>query len=143
MFVSCGSRTLRGVTEGESRSPDSAVHHEVDRGASWELSDGALLHWRVDFDLPHVCVSAVLVVGKNRDLDHEGADRLVRPLIHQRDVDPAAGLHHLQLPDFLKVVKVVAHSDRDLTGRVALVRFIIGVNTQHLHRRPPPELYVD
>lgn len=61
-----------------SRSPDGAVHHEVDRGASWELADGALLHGRVDFDLPHVGVSAVLVVGQNRDLDHEGSDGLVR-----------------------------------------------------------------
>lgn len=63
-----------------SGSPDGAVHHEVHRGASWELPDGALLHRRVDFDLPHVSVSAVLVVGQHSDLDHEGADRLVCPL---------------------------------------------------------------
>lgn len=69
----------RWVTRG-SRSPDGAIHHKVHRGASWELPDGALLHWRVDFDLPHVCVSAVLVVGQHRNLDHEGADRLVCPL---------------------------------------------------------------
>lgn len=63
-----------------SGSPDGAVHHEVDRGASWELPNGAFLHRRVDFDLPHVSVSAVLVVGQHGDLDHEGADRLIRPL---------------------------------------------------------------
>lgn len=67
---------------GQSRSPDGAVHHEVDRGASRELPDGALLHRRVDFDLPHVCVPAVLVVGEHSDLDHEGADGLVCPLRH-------------------------------------------------------------
>lgn len=70
---------FRWVTT-QSRSPDGAVHHKVNCGASWELSYGALLHWRVDFDLPHVCVSAVLVVGKHCDLDHEGADWLVCPL---------------------------------------------------------------
>lgn len=42
-------------------------------------------------------------------------------------------------PDLLQVVEVVPHSDRDLTGCVALIRFIVSVNTQHLHRRPPPE----
>lgn len=61
-------------------SPDGAVHHEVDRGASWELPDGALLHRRVDLDLTHVGVAAVLVVGQDGNLDHEGADRLVGSL---------------------------------------------------------------
>lgn len=74
----------RWVTRGP-RSPDGAIHHKVHRGASWELSDGALLHWRVDFDLPHVCVSAVLVVGQHRNLDHEGADRLVCPLKNNKN----------------------------------------------------------
>lgn len=86
--VLCESQTFQGHAEGrgvtcQSRSPDRAVHHEVDCGASWELPDGALLHRRVDFDLPHVCVSAILVVGQHRDLDHEGADRLVCPLKHK------------------------------------------------------------
>lgn len=63
------------------RSPDGPVHHKVDRGASWELADGALLDRSVHFDLPHVSVASVLVVGQDRDLDHEGADRLVRPLV--------------------------------------------------------------
>lgn len=58
-------------------SPDGAVHHEVHRGASWELADGALLHGRVNLDLPHVRVSAVLVVGEHGDLDHEGTDWFV------------------------------------------------------------------
>ncbi len=42
-------------------------------------------------------------------------------------------------PDLLQVVEVVAHSDWDLTGCVALIWFIISINTQHLHCRPPPE----
>lgn len=60
-----------------SRSPDGPVHHKVDRGASWELADRALLHGCVNFDLPHVRVSPVLVVGQHGDLDHECADGLV------------------------------------------------------------------
>ena len=70
----------RSAGHASVRSPDRAVHHEIDSGASWELADGTLLHWRVHFDLPHVRVSAVLVVGQHRDLDHEGADWLVCPL---------------------------------------------------------------
>lgn len=86
-----------------------------------------------------------------------------RYLVEQRDMDPAARFHHLQLlqrterqtdvrrfrlsdltavrdtyPDFLQVVEVVAHSDGDLAGGVALVRFVIGVNAEHLHRGSPP-----
>lgn len=64
-------------------SSDGAVHHEVDRGASWEIPDGALLDRSVHFDLPHVSVPSVLVIGQNRNLDHEGADGLVRPLTQQ------------------------------------------------------------
>lgn len=111
------------------KSPDGAVHHKVYCCASRELSDGAFFHRRVDFDLSHVSVSAVLVISQHCDLDHEGADWLICPLkkevsktktmatiyhragnnvhhlflfifdvhhlIHQRDVNPAAGLHHL------------------------------------------------
>lgn len=69
---------------GQSRSPDGAVHHEVDSGASWELADGALLHRCVNFDLPHVRVSAILVIGQHGNLDHEGADGLVCALKHTR-----------------------------------------------------------
>lgn len=58
-------------------------------------------------------------------------------------MNPTTGLHHLQLPDLLQVVEVVPDSDGDFAGSVALVGFVIGVNTQHLHRGPPPELYVD
>ena len=42
-------------------------------------------------------------------------------------------------PDLLQVVEVVSHPDGDLARRVALVRFIVGVDAQHLHRGPPPE----
>lgn len=62
------------------RSPYGAVHHKVNRCAPRELSNGAFLHRCVDFNLSHVSVSAVLVVSQHRDLDHEGADRLVCPL---------------------------------------------------------------
>lgn len=41
-------------------------------------------------------------------------------------------------PDLLQVVEVVAHSDGDLTGGVALVRFVVGVDAKHLHGGPPP-----
>lgn len=71
-------KTTRG--HGAPVSADAAVHHEVHRGAAGELADGALLHRRVNLDLPHVGVAAVLVVRQNRDLDHEGADGLVVPL---------------------------------------------------------------
>lgn len=36
-------------------------------------------------------------------------------------------------------MEVVAHSDWDLTGCVALIWLIVSVNTQHLHCRSPPE----
>lgn len=62
------------------KSPDGAIHHEVDCCASWELSNGAFFYRCIDFDLSHVSVSAVLVVSQHCDLDHEGADWLVRPL---------------------------------------------------------------
>lgn len=74
--ISQGWRSDRRV-RARSRSPDGAVHHEVDSGASWEFADGALLHRRVDFNLAHVCVAAVLVVGQDGDLDHEGPDGVV------------------------------------------------------------------
>lgn len=77
MFQSDSKSSRDPAVTRASRSPDGAIHHEVDRGASWELSDGALLHGRVDFDLSHVSVAAVLVVGEHGDLDHESADGLV------------------------------------------------------------------
>lgn len=77
-----GSRNLQNIMV---QSSDGAVHHEVHRGASWEFPDGALLDRCVDFDLSHVCVSAVLMVRQHRDLDHEGADRIVRTLRQNND----------------------------------------------------------
>ena len=62
------------------KSPDGSVHHEVHCCASRELSNGAFFYRRIYFDLSHVSVSAVLVVSQHCDLDHEGADWLVRPL---------------------------------------------------------------
>lgn len=38
----------------------------------------------------------------------------------------------------MQVVEVVAHSDGDLAGRVALIRLVVGVDAQHLHHGPPP-----
>lgn len=68
------------------KSPDGAVHHEVDCRASWELPNGAFFYRCVDFYLSHVSVSAVLVVGQHCDLDHEGADWLIRPLKYKHPV---------------------------------------------------------
>lgn len=62
------------------KSPDGAVHHEVDCCASRELSNGAFFYRCIDFDLSHVSVSSILVVSQHCDLDHEGADWLVCPL---------------------------------------------------------------
>ena len=65
------------MAAGVPESPDGPVHHEVHRGAARELPDGALLHGRVDLDLSHVGVAAVLVVGQHGHLDHEGPDGTV------------------------------------------------------------------
>ena len=40
--------------------------------------------------------------------------------------------------NFLQVVEVVSNADRDLTGRVALIRLVVSINTQHLHSSLPP-----
>ena len=37
-----------------------------------------------------------------------------------------------------RVVEVVSNADRDLTGRVALIRLVVSINTQHLHSSLPP-----
>lgn len=43
-------------------------------------------------------------------------------------------------PDLLQVMEVVAHSDWNLAGRVAFIRFVVCINTQHLHCGPPPKV---
>lgn len=41
-------------------------------------------------------------------------------------------------PDLQQVMEVVPDPDRDLAGSVALVRLVIGVDAEHLHRSLPP-----
>lgn len=48
------------------------------------------------------------------------------------------GYNYKQYPDLLQVMEVVAHSDGNLAGRVAFIRFIVCIDAQHLHRGPPP-----
>ena len=96
----------------------------------------------MNLDLPQVGVSALLVIGHDGDLHHEGPDGSVVHVL-ERDDHPARRFGQLEHFDLLQVVEVGSCAHADLGRRVGLVELEVGVDGHVGQGRLPPELDVD
>ncbi len=101
-----------------------------------------LLHWCIDFDLSHVGVAPILMVGQGCNLYHKCPDRSSFRVC-EGNPHPAAGFPQFKQFDLLKIVKVISGPDGYLIWCVALVGFVVCVYANAVDCCFPAELDVD
>ena len=111
------------------------VERQIDDG------DGRVDDWRVNLNLTNVCVTSILMVGKNGDLDQKGTDG--RLVVLERNHDPTVGFMEFHVLDLLQIMKMITDTNGNSKRSVRFVQFVVCVDAHVLDQHLLLELDVD